>query len=873
MAFVFYLKRFRAIVKSMARIATRAHALARAAAILALLSACGDAARDSGNDPSGIAATLEQVRATGSRSPALSPFLSLPRTELQADAGDSIRAWARNGNQAYADLRLFLGSGELSASLWGRSDYTLRLTPVDARPAKGNLVDGVAVFPDRFASTDAVVMVAGGRVEEFLLLRDGRAPNHFEWRLHRSAGLAPGVPDGETIVFRASGGKGVLRIPQVVAVDSRGKSQSATMRLEGDRLLVDLDHSEAVHPVVLDPGVESGAWTAGPSIDPVGAGPAIAYDPVRERVVLVAGDNTYPQAAGTWEYDGTGWTRVSSEGPKFHHAAMAWFPPHNKVVLHGGVDPTTQAIQSDAWEWDGTSWTNIGTWDTRYWHAMAYDRVRQRLVIHGGSPGGATNPISTTLEWDGTAAPIAVTTTGPARFAFGLVYDPASQKILCIGGQDTYNTQYQDYVWDGGTWTNLQLGIGRTALVVAVDERRKLVLADGGKKKPGDWPEADTQLFTGSAWTPLVASGAPGTRTDHAAVFDDARGNMVVVGGALSGSWLLSLHGGSCTTGAECGSGNCVDGVCCQSKTCDVCEACNLAGTEGTCAVVKGASDDTCLAPSVCDSVGNKTCGTASGQPCQSGAECVGGRCSSSGTCIKQCAGASECGTGFCVDGYCCDAACTGQCEDCLSGECRPTIGPPIAGKPTCGDGTECSSVCNGQERQSCQYAEAQKPCQGPGPSSCASNSVLQGFGCDGSGSCTPANTSCSPYRCADAACKTSCSTDSDCDTGFACAAGKCLQAGSGTCITADSVKLPDGTMQKCGLYRCSGGKCPISCLEDGDCVGGHCKAGRCRSNKQFPTAEIAAVICSHSSGPAQSGTASWMILGVVAALALARRK
>ena len=42
-------------------------------------------------------------------------------------------------------------------------------------------------------------------------------------------------------------------------------------------------------------------------------------------------------------------------------------------------------------------------------------------------------------------------------------------------------------------------------------------------------------------------------------------------------------NGQACNADLECGSGRCVDGVCCNSACDGACEACNLAGTEGTC--------------------------------------------------------------------------------------------------------------------------------------------------------------------------------------------------------------------------------------------------------------------------------------------------
>ena len=39
----------------------------------------------------------------------------------------------------------------------------------------------------------------------------------------------------------------------------------------------------------------------------------------------------------------------------------------------------------------------------------------------------------------------------------------------------------------------------------------------------------------------------------------------------------------SCTSGSQCSSGNCVDGYCCNSACSGACDACNVAGSEGTC--------------------------------------------------------------------------------------------------------------------------------------------------------------------------------------------------------------------------------------------------------------------------------------------------
>jgi hypothetical protein len=54
--------------------------------------------------------------------------------------------------------------------------------------------------------------------------------------------------------------------------------------------------------------------------------------------------------------------------------------------------------------------------------------------------------------------------------------------------------------------------------------------------------------------------------------------------------------GGACTSTADCASGTCVDGVCCntQATSCGQCQACNVPGFVGTCALTSGAG---CNAP------------------------------------------------------------------------------------------------------------------------------------------------------------------------------------------------------------------------------------------------------------------------------------
>src|SRR4029434_11014303 len=61
-------------------------------------------------------------------------------------------------------------------------------------------------------------------------------------------------------------------------------------------------------------------------------------------------------------------------------------------------------------------------------------------------------------------------------------------------------------------------------------------------------------------------------------------------------------NGNTCGAAAECQSGFCVDGYCCNSACGGGCNACNLSGAEGTCTVMpSGSFGSPSCAPYVCD--------------------------------------------------------------------------------------------------------------------------------------------------------------------------------------------------------------------------------------------------------------------------------
>lgn len=145
----------------------------------------------------------------------------------------------------------------------------------------------------------------------------------------------------------------------------------------------------------------------------------------------------------------------------------------------------------------------------------------------------------------------------------------------------------------------------------------------------------------------------------------------------ISGS-CKKQNGVACGVSSECASNFCVDGVCCNAACSGTCQACNIAGSVGTCS--------------------NIPSGTDPGNECSGTLNCNGaGACQTALVNGAACSTNAQCSSGFCVDGVCCDSACSGSCQACTTSK----KGSGADG--TCGNianntdpDNECALNCNG---------------------------------------------------------------------------------------------------------------------------------------------------------------------------------
>ncbi|HSY25732.1 MAG TPA: FG-GAP repeat protein [Polyangiaceae bacterium] len=376
--------------------------------------------------------------------------------------------------------------------------------------------------------------------------------------------------------------------------------------------------------------------------------------------------------------------------------------------------------------------------------------------------------------------------------------------------------------------------------------------------------------------TALQATGGTNGVCSNAPLGSDPHSNCGSTS-TCNGAGACGLKTGQSTTSAgACATGFDVDGVCCGTSCSGACQVCSTAlgaPANGTCgaALAGSAGNPACGSGIAC----NGTSGSCPGTSCTADSGCVAGfYCGSGGSCQPQKAqgvscnvaaggdcegsGCRECGGGTsCVDNVCCGSATCPACDACstalqapggTNGTCSPSA------KNTDPHGS-CSttSTCNGTGACGLKNGQASASA-----TACASGIVANGVCCGTSctaacdvctaalgssadGTCGAAKAgsagspSCTPYVCGGSSttCPTSCSTDSNCVSGFYCGAdGAChaQKAQGGTCNLGTSSSTGD-----CAVLGCR--ECSTNNCVDGVCCGtagcGTCQA--CGAALQAP--------------------------------------
>jgi hypothetical protein len=316
-----------------------------------------------------------------------------------------------------------------------------------------------------------------------------------------------------------------------------------------------------------------------------------------------------------------------------------------------------------------------------------------------------------------------------------------------------------------------------------------------------------------------------------------------------AGSCGMRGRGQACTTGDQCQSTFCVDGVCCDSACGGRCRSCALPSARGTCTPVPANAPDPRAAAGqqgndVCVDEGPASCGTD-------------GRCDGSGGCQRYRNG-TVCRAGRCDTGSNSEtpaAVCDdGQCRTPAARSCAPYRGCSGARCISqCGSDSQCASgnVCSGG---SCGRRPRGAACSRDGD--CADPGICaQGRCCDRAcnGTCMACNVegslgTCRPVpamgadptgTCRDDTCTNGCDGNGGClreRPGTTCRPASC-GAGGITRSTCNAAGACTSTTTACPAGQvCMGDRCAPpakkglgeACVAGAECASNACVAGRC---------------------------------------------
>lgn len=280
---------------------------------------------------------------------------------------------------------------------------------------------------------------------------------------------------------------------------------------------------------------------------------AMAYDAIRQNVVLFGGRGPNGILGDTWVWNGRTktWTRLNpgtSPCARMGHI-MVYDEVNQRTVLFGGDDG--QKFLNDTWEWDGANWKDVTPATTvkpraRTIPGRVYNSIKQRILLFGGLDAKLT-PLNDTWEWDCNNRIWKDRTPSfgnpPARFLHAMALDMTQKAPILFGGMDTNSKQFNDtWVWDGNQWTKKNpatIPPVRSGHTMATDKARQRIVMFGGSGA------GDTWEWNGTDWIQHRSATGPSFRGAHAMAYDSTRGEMVLFGGDdgknfFDGTWIFA---------------------------------------------------------------------------------------------------------------------------------------------------------------------------------------------------------------------------------------------------------------------------------------------------------------------------------------------
>lgn len=235
----------------------------------------------------------------------------------------------------------------------------------------------------------------------------------------------------------------------------------------------------------------------------------------------------------------SGWSAGDGPGPRYGHS-VAFDTMRNVLVLFGGRSGNNTAPMNGTWEYDGARWQRIAIDGPpgRDVAAMAYHAGLHKVFLVGGmlASGAETNEV---WSYDGQTWALEAAPPFLARSGHSMVYDAAREQLVMFGGANDAAT----WLFSNGAWrrnTATTPGI-RTGGAMAYDPVRQRVCLFGADNAGAAAGADRMNEWDGNAWTQVPLAG-PSARGGAAMEFDPQNGEVVVFGGRVSLSANTTLR-------------------------------------------------------------------------------------------------------------------------------------------------------------------------------------------------------------------------------------------------------------------------------------------------------------------------------------------
>jgi len=272
-------------------------------------------------------------------------------------------------------------------------------------------------------------------------------------------------------------------------------------------------------------------------------GHSLVYFSPSRSLILFGGADEKKVHGDTWKFSEGQWEEITEQGPS-PRTFPSMVTGDNYILLFGGNavlfgGPSNPVhYLDDTWLFENNAWRQLITKehpDARAEAAIAYDPVRQKVVLFGGRRSGEKWIDGDTWEFDGKGWSLKDTTGPTARSGAVMVYDSKLKGVILFGGnpviskEKNYNGSM--WLWNGTNWISMNSSaplIFNSCMSYSTTE--DFILRFGGWN--GSNRVHDTWIYkSGNDWRKLHVKRHPSARNHAAMVFNPDKDCFFLYGG------------------------------------------------------------------------------------------------------------------------------------------------------------------------------------------------------------------------------------------------------------------------------------------------------------------------------------------------------